>query len=66
VHRKGERFSFDPSLVHRMLNETTSLCVSIHAYSPPLTRLGAYVIEADGTLRRLTQTGDSELVPLTA
>ena len=40
--------------------------VSIHAYSPPLTRLGAYVIEADGTLRRLTQTGDSELAPLTA
>jgi hypothetical protein len=66
VHRKGERFSFDPSLVHRMHNETMSLCVSIHAYSPPLTRLGAYVIEADGTLRRLTQTGDSELVPLTA
>ncbi len=40
--------------------------VSIHAYSPPLTRLGAYVIEADGTLRRLTQAGDSELAPLTA
>ena len=49
-----------------MHNETPRLAVSIHAYSPPLTRLGAYVIEADGTLRRLTQTGDSELAPLTA
>ena len=66
TRRAGETFSFDPSRVHRMHNETPSLAVSIHAYSPPLTRLGAYVIEADGTLRRLTQTGDSELAPLTA
>ena len=55
IHRKGETFSFDPSHVHRMHNETPRLAVSIHAYSPPLTRLGAYVIEADGTLRRLTR-----------
>jgi hypothetical protein len=66
IHRSGETFSFDPSRVHRMHNETVSLAVSIHAYSPPLTRLGAYVIEPDGTLRRLTQAGDSELAPLTA
>ena len=66
THRKGETFSFDPSHVHRMHNETPRLCVSIHAYSPPLTRLGAYVIEEDGTLRRLTQAGDSELAPLTS
>jgi predicted metal-dependent enzyme (double-stranded beta helix superfamily) len=66
IYRAGARFSFDPSRVHRMHNETPRRAVSIHAYSPPLTRLGAYVIEADGTLRRLTQTGDSELAPLTA
>jgi predicted metal-dependent enzyme (double-stranded beta helix superfamily) len=66
VFKAGARFSFDPSRVHRMHNETPRLAVSIHAYSPPLTRLGAYVIEPDGTLRRLTQTGDSELAPLTA
>ena len=66
IHRQGETFSFDPSHVHRMHNETPRLCVSIHAYSPPLTRLGAYVIEEDGTLRRLTQAGDSELAPLTS
>jgi hypothetical protein len=66
IYRAGARFSFDPSRVHRMHNETPRLAVSIHAYSPPLTRLGAYVIEPDGTLRRLTQTGDSELAPLTA
>ncbi len=66
VFEVGARFSFDPSRVHRMHNETPRLAVSIHAYSPPLTRLGAYVIQPDGTLRRLTQTGDSELAPLTA
>jgi predicted metal-dependent enzyme (double-stranded beta helix superfamily) len=64
TYRAGDRFTFDPSHVHRMHNETARLAVSIHAYSPPLRALGAYVIDADGTLRRLTQAGDSELTPL--
>jgi len=64
AYRAGDRFTFDPSHVHRMHNETPRLAVSIHAYSPPLRALGAYVIERDGTLRRLTQAGDSELTPL--
>ena len=45
----GRDLLVHPSHVHRMHNETPRLCVSIHAYSPPLTRLGAYVIEEDGT-----------------
>ena len=64
AYRAGDRFTFDPSHVHRMHNETPRLAVSIHAYSPPLRALGAYVIDDDGTLRRLTQAGDSELSPL--
>lgn len=61
TYRAGDVFSFDPSHVHRMHNETTSLAVSIHAYSPPLRAMGAYHVEPDGTLRRFTQAGDSEL-----
>jgi hypothetical protein len=61
TYRAGDRFTFDPSHVHRMHNETEQLAVSIHAYSPPLRALGAYVIEDDGTLRRMTQAGDAEL-----
>jgi len=64
TYRAGDRFTFDPSHVHRMHNETPRRAVSIHAYSPPLRALGAYVIEDDGTLRRMTQAGDSELTPL--
>ena len=35
--------------------------VSIHAYSPPLSRMGAYAVEPDGTLRRRSISYDEEL-----
>ena len=51
-HRAGETFGFDASHVHRMRKDDAALAVSIHAYSPPLSRMGAYEVDADGTLRR--------------
>jgi hypothetical protein len=51
-HRAGETFGFDASHVHRMRQDAATPAVSIHAYSPPLWRMGAYVFEPDGTLRR--------------
>ncbi len=51
-HRAGEVFDFDASHVHRMRQPSDTRSVSIHAYSPPLARMGAYTVGSDGTLRR--------------
>ena len=63
VRRAGEAFEFDASHVHRMRKDDAALAVSIHAYSPPLWRMGAYDIDADGSLRRRSIGYDEELRP---
>jgi predicted metal-dependent enzyme (double-stranded beta helix superfamily) len=59
----GASFAFDASHVHRMPQAGDGPAVSIHAYSPPLWRMGAYVIEPDGTLRRASISYAEELRP---
>jgi hypothetical protein len=63
VRRAGDAFEFDASHVHRMCKDDAALAVSIHAYSPPLWRMGAYDIDADGSLRRRSIGYDEELRP---
>jgi cysteine dioxygenase type I len=63
-YRAGETFDFDASHVHRMRQAGGGPAVSIHAYSPPLWRMGAYAIEADGTLRRTSISYAEELRPV--
>ena len=63
-HRAGEMFDFDASHVHRMRHDDATPAVSIHAYSPPLWRMGSYVVEADGTLRRRSVSYTEELRPV--
>jgi hypothetical protein len=65
-HRAGDAFDFDASHVHRMRQETDTPAVSIHAYSPPLERMGAYAVGADGTLRRESIPYTDELRPVEA
>ena len=65
-HRAGSVFDFDASHVHRMRQQTDTPAVSIHAYSPPLSRLGAYAVGADGTLRRQSIPYTDELRPVDA
>jgi len=62
-HRAGEAFDFDASHVHRMLQDALVPAVSIHAYSPPLWRMGAYAVAPDGTLRRESISSAEELRP---
>jgi predicted metal-dependent enzyme (double-stranded beta helix superfamily) len=63
-HRAGDVFDFDASHVHRMRQDRVAPAVSIHAYSPPLWRMGAYVVAPDGTLRRRSISYAEELRPV--
>jgi predicted metal-dependent enzyme (double-stranded beta helix superfamily) len=65
-HRAGETFDFDASHVHRMRQDAATPAVSIHAYSPPLWRMGTYTVEPDGTLRRQSISYAEELRPVEA
>jgi predicted metal-dependent enzyme (double-stranded beta helix superfamily) len=62
--RAGGTFGFDASHVHRMRKDDAALAVSIHAYSPPLSRMGAYEVDADGALLRRSISSAEELRPL--
>jgi mannose-6-phosphate isomerase-like protein (cupin superfamily) len=65
-HRAGETFDFDASHVHRMRQDSAEPAVTIHAYSPPLWRMGTYAVAADGTLRRRSISYAEELRPVEA
>ncbi len=61
----GEAFAFGPDHIHR-LTGVEDRSVSIHAYSPPLWRLGQYSIDPDGVMRRRSVSYAEELRPLEA
>lgn len=63
-YRAGTSFHFDASHVHRMHQTGDGPAISIHAYSPPLWRMGAYAIESDGALRRTSISYAEELRPV--
>jgi predicted metal-dependent enzyme (double-stranded beta helix superfamily) len=64
VVRAGGSFEFGASDIHRVLHAGDEPAVTIHAYSPPLERMGSYVIEPDGTLLRHAISREQELAPL--
>ena len=59
----GTSFSFGPDHIHRLAGEDAR-AVSIHAYSPPLWRLGQYSVDDDGVMRRESVSYADELRPL--
>ena len=59
----GRSFSFGPEHIHR-LGSAGGPAVSIHAYSPPLWRLGQYTISPAGVMRRRSVSYAEELRPL--
>jgi hypothetical protein len=59
--RPGESVAFTSSYVHRVRGTDAAPAVSIHAYSPPLDRLGVYALGDDGALRRETVPATHEL-----
>jgi predicted metal-dependent enzyme (double-stranded beta helix superfamily) len=61
----GESFEFGPDHIHRLVG-VAPRSVSIHAYSPPLWRLGQYSIDERGVMRRVSVSYAEELRPLEA
>ncbi|KAA6460432.1 cysteine dioxygenase [Acidobacteria bacterium AB60] len=45
VAEKGKAFSFGPDYAHDVRNDSTTLAVSIHAYSPPLNEMNEYELD---------------------
>jgi len=66
VLRAGQSQSFSASDIHRVSHAGTEPAVTLHAYSPPLWRMGAYEVSPDGTLRRHSMSYAEELRPLAA
>jgi predicted metal-dependent enzyme (double-stranded beta helix superfamily) len=60
----GTAFSFSAADIHRVRHAGAAPAVTIHAYSPPLWRMGAYEILPGGRLRRHALSYAEELRPL--
>ncbi|MGI8815250.1 MAG: cysteine dioxygenase [Pseudonocardia sp.] len=50
--RAGRGAGVGAGHVHDVVNERVEPAVSVHAYSPPLTAMSYYDVQADGRLRR--------------
>jgi predicted metal-dependent enzyme (double-stranded beta helix superfamily) len=57
----GSSFVFGASDIHRVLHAGNVPAVTIHAYSPPLVRMGSYAVEPSGQLRRHAVSHEEEL-----
>jgi hypothetical protein len=57
----GTRFTLPPVAIHRVLHSGDQPAVTIHAYSPPLRRTGAYRVGDDGALERESLDFEVEL-----
>jgi predicted metal-dependent enzyme (double-stranded beta helix superfamily) len=60
----GDSFHFSAADIHRVRHAGADPAVTLHVYSPPLARMGAYVIGADGVLARHSVSSGEELKPL--
>ncbi|MBS1677250.1 MAG: cysteine dioxygenase family protein [Actinobacteria bacterium] len=61
VAAAGTSFSFTASDIHRVLHAGEGPAVTIHAYSPPLVRMGSYMVEPSGRLLRHPVSYEDEL-----
>ena len=59
----GQEICFGPEYIHRMTGWVDG-SISLHAYSPPLWRMGQYSLSEDGVLRRWSVSYADELRPL--
>jgi predicted metal-dependent enzyme (double-stranded beta helix superfamily) len=64
LYGAGDLFEFSPADIHRIRHAGSGPAVTLHAYSPPLQRMGSYFIRADGALARNPLSPADELRPL--
>src|SRR5207302_9200928 len=57
----GSVFTVPAVAIHRVLHAGAAPAVTLHAYSPPLVRTGAYRIGAEGELERELLSYEEEL-----
>jgi predicted metal-dependent enzyme (double-stranded beta helix superfamily) len=61
VYGPGDILNFGPADIHRVRHHGTEPAVTLHAYSPTLRRMGAYVADEHGRLLRHALDEDEEL-----
>jgi predicted metal-dependent enzyme (double-stranded beta helix superfamily) len=59
----GTAIGFGPRYVHDVRNLGDQPAVSVHAYSPPLTSMNFYDVNADGSLDRLATVATDDPEP---
>jgi predicted metal-dependent enzyme (double-stranded beta helix superfamily) len=64
VFGPGEVFHFSAADIHRVRHAGSDPAVTLHVYSPPLLRMGAYFLNEDGVLARRPMSPADELRPL--
>jgi predicted metal-dependent enzyme (double-stranded beta helix superfamily) len=57
----GQRFNIAPNAIHRVVHERREPAITLHAYSPPLARMGAYRVGPHGELERQALSCEQEL-----
>jgi quercetin dioxygenase-like cupin family protein len=57
----GQRFNIPPNAIHRVIHAGAEPAITLHAYSPPLIRMGAYKVGAQGELERQALSCADEL-----
>jgi predicted metal-dependent enzyme (double-stranded beta helix superfamily) len=62
--KAGQSFHFGAADIHRVRHAGEDPAVTLHVYSPPLLRMGAYVVGEDGVLARHPFSYSEELRPL--
>jgi len=61
VYGPGDVLEFGPADIHRIRHAGADPAVTLHAYSPALRRMGAYVATDAGTLLRYALDEETEL-----
>ncbi|HTZ64625.1 MAG TPA: cysteine dioxygenase family protein [Solirubrobacteraceae bacterium] len=64
VYLAGQHFHFSAADIHRVRHAGADPAVTLHVYSPPLARMGAYAIDQQGVLVRHAVNSSQELRPL--
>jgi len=59
----GEIFHFSSADIHRVRHAGSGPAITLHVYSPPLLRMGAYIVGRDGVLARRSMHSAEELRP---